>query len=109
MKKSTIHFEVELDDQHIPEKISWNATGSPQGDSLKESKSVSIAVWDHEKKHTLRLDLWAKDMPVEEMKKFYIECLAGIGDSIQRSINDKKMSDEVHALCEKLTEIAKNS
>ena len=88
MGKSKIVFDVELDKDHVPEKISWSATDNPQGKTASETKAVSISLWDHLQKQSLRIDLWSKDMPVDEMKKFYIESLAGMGDSIKRSTGD---------------------
>jgi len=109
MRNSKISFDVSLDKDHVPEKITWNATDNPQGMGKKETKAVSIALWDHNEKHSLRIDLWVKDMPVNEMKNFYIECLAGLGDSIKRSTNDDTMAREIHELCEKLVEHVKTS
>lgn len=104
MSKSKIVFDVELDKDHVPEKISWSATDNPQGNTASETKAVSISLWDHLQKQSLRIDLWSKDMPVDEMKKFYIESLAGMGDSIKRSTGDDEMAHQVHELCEKLVE-----
>jgi len=109
MSKSKIVFDVDLDNDHVPEKITWSATDNPQGDTPVETKAVSIALWDQEQKHSLRIDLWSKDMPVDEMKKFYIECLAGLGDSIKRSTDDDVMVNQIHELCEKLVEHVKNT
>src|SRR5688572_12759355 len=61
MKKSTINFTVDLDAQNVPEKIYWEATDKPDP-KLSETKAICIALWDHEQKNTLRIDLWAKDM-----------------------------------------------
>jgi len=109
MSISKITFDVALDNDHIPEKITWSATDNPQGATPTETKAVSIALWDQNEKHSLRIDLWAKDMPVDEMKKFYIECLAGLGDSIKRSTDDDVMAQEIHELCERLVDHVKNS
>lgn len=106
MKKSTINFTVELDQNNIPEKIFWDATDKPDP-GLSETKSISVALWDHIQKNTLRIDLWAKDMPVEEMKRFHIECLGGIAQSILSSTKDEFMSSEINALCERLVEYLK--
>ena len=46
MKKTQISFNVELDENKIPEKISWSATDG--GVKNKESKAVFLSVWDHE-------------------------------------------------------------
>jgi gliding motility-associated protein GldC len=106
MKKSTINFTVELDQNNIPEKIFWDATDKPDP-GLSETKSISVALWDHIQKNTLRIDLWAKDMPVDEMKRFHVECLGGIAQSILSSTKDEHMSNEINALCERLVDYLK--
>lgn len=109
MSNSKITFDVELDKDHVPEKITWSATDNPEGNTPAETKAVSIALWDQTQKQSLRIDLWSKDMPVDEMKKFYIECLAGLGDSIKRSTGDEEMTNQVHELCDKLVEHLKRT
>jgi gliding motility-associated protein GldC len=106
MKKSTVQFTIELDDKNIPEKIFWDATDKPEP-GLAETKSISIALWDHTQKNTLRIDLWSKDMPVEDMKRFHIECLGGIAQSILGSTQDEFMSNEINALCDRLVKHVK--
>jgi gliding motility-associated protein GldC len=103
MKKSSIQFSIELDDNNVPEKITWDATDKPDG--ISESKSISISLWDHEQKNTLRIDLWTKDMPVEDMRRFYIDCLGGLAQSSLTSTGDEAMSREMNALCEKLVKM----
>jgi len=106
MKKSNVNFTVELDQNNIPEKIFWEATDKPDP-GLSETKSLSVAIWDHTQKNTLRIDLWTKDMPVEDMKRFHVECLGGIAQSILTSTQDEFMSNEVNALCERLVNYLK--
>ncbi len=101
MKKSTINFTVELDQNNVPEKILWEATDKPDP-GLSESKSISLALWDHTQKNTLRIDLWTKDMPVEDMKRFHIDCLGGLAQSILNATGDELMANEINALCERL-------
>lgn len=101
MKKSAINFTVQLDDNNVPEKILWDATDKPDP-NMSETKSISLALWDDKQKNTLRIDLWTKDMPVNEMKRFYIDCLGGLAQSMLTSTGDEVMSNEVNALCEKL-------
>ena len=107
MKKSTIHFEVELDQQNIPNRILWDATDKPEA-GLSETKSISLSLWDHKSKNTLRIDLWSKDMPVEEMKRFHIDCIGGLAQSILSSTGDEFMAAEINALCERLVEHIKS-
>lgn len=106
MKKSTIQFTVELDGQNIPEKIYWEATDKPV-DGPSETKSISLALWDHEQKNTMRIDLWAKDMPVDEMKRFYIDCIGGLSQSVLSSTGDEVMAQHMRDLCDKLVKHVK--
>ena len=108
MKKSEINFIVDLDKNNVPQKIQWNASDKPDA-APSETKSISISLWDQTQKNTLRIDLWTNDMPVEEMKRFYIDCLGGLGQSILSATGDEYMASETHALCEKLVNHIKNS
>jgi gliding motility-associated protein GldC len=101
MKKSTIQFLVELDSNNYPEKIQWDATDKPDP-GFSETKSISVALWDHQQMNTLRIDLWTKDMPVEEMKKFYVDCLGGLAQSALNSTGDEHIAAEMNATCERL-------
>ncbi len=108
MKKSTIQFTVELDPNNIPEKILWNATDKPTDDT-DETKTISIALWDHLQKNTMRIDLWTKDMPVDDMKRFYIDCIGGLSQSVLTATGDEFMAKEMRALCDRLVEHIKKS
>src|SRR5690606_30270556 len=101
MRKTEITFTVQLDQQNVPEKIHWNATDKPEH-TPSETKSISIALWDHQQKNTLRIDLWAKDMPVNEMKRFYIDCIGGLAQSALTATGDEVMANEMNQLCERL-------
>ena len=108
MKKSEIKFIVTLDKENIPEKIEWMAEDS-LNDSLSETKSISLSLWDEKKNNTLRIDLWTKEMKTDEMKRFYIDCLGGLSQSILSSSGDEYMSKETNKLCYKLIEHIKNN
>jgi len=101
MRKSEIKFTVELDKDNIPERIVWDADEKEQP-GPSETKSISLSLWDQENKNTMRIDLWSKDMPMDEMKRFYIDCLGGLAQSILNSTGDDYMSQEISSLCDKL-------
>lgn len=103
MKKSDINFSIELDKENIPEKITWSASEKPDG-TLTETKSISVSLWDHEQMNTMRIDLWTKEMPVDQMKRFYVDCLGGMAQTILNSTGDEFMASEMNNLCEKLAE-----
>ncbi|MEL6538410.1 MAG: gliding motility protein GldC [Bacteroidota bacterium] len=101
MKKSEIKFVVELDDTNVPERILWEADDK-QSNGLSETQSISLSLWDTGHKNTLRIDLWTKSMPVDEMKRFAIDCIGGLSQTILNSTGDEFMSKEMNALCDKL-------
>jgi gliding motility-associated protein GldC len=101
MRKTTINFTVELDQNNIPDKILWDASDKPDA-APAETKTISISLWDEAQKNTLRIDLWTKDMPVDEMKRFYIDCLGGLAQSILTATGDEVMASETNALCNRL-------
>ena len=108
MKTSQIKFLITLDKDKMPEKITWNAEDN-MGDKFSETKSISLSLWDHEKMNTLKIDLWTKDMRVKDMKRFYIDSIGGIGQSVLKSTGDEYMSKEVNKLCDKLIDHLKNN
>jgi len=105
-KVSEIKFKVSLDKDNIPEKIEWDAD-EKDGGGYSESKAISLNLWDQQNKNTLRIDLWTKDMPMDEMKRFYIDCLGGIAQTVLSSTGDEFMSAEIGKLCDKLVEHVK--
>ncbi|MBE7653762.1 gliding motility protein GldC [Tenacibaculum finnmarkense genomovar finnmarkense] len=99
---SKITFTIGLDENKIPEQISWNAEDG--GIDNESSKAIMLSVWDHKKKDTLRMDLWTKDMPVDEMKQFYHQTLVSMASSFERATDDKKMGDTMRDFCEYFAE-----
>lgn len=106
MKKSEINFTIELDQENIPDKIFWQATDQEESKPA-ETKSIAISLWDHQQKNTLRIDLWSKDMPVDEMKRFYVDTIGGMAQSILNATGDQFISQEMNTLCDKLVEYLK--
>ena len=95
--KSKIELNVELDANRIPEKLFWTAQDG--GVSNEEAKAMMLSVWDSKAQETLRIDLWTKDMPVDEMKQFFHQTLVSMADSFERATNDEKMSATMRDFC----------
>ena len=99
---SKIQFKVGLDENRIPEEIEWSAEDG--GITDQASKAIMLSVWDHKKKDTLRMDLWTKDMPVDEMKQFFHQTLVSMANSFERATDDQKMSATMRDFCEYFAE-----
>ena len=108
MKTSDIKFTVTLDENNLPQKIDWSAT---DGGEQSTSKSVMIALWDAKENNTLRIDLWTKDMMVDEMTQFYHQCLLSMADTFERATGEQEAAKEMRGFAqhfgEKMELIAK--
>ncbi|MCU0341359.1 MAG: gliding motility protein GldC [Spirosomaceae bacterium] len=102
MTQKEIHFTIEQDDEKIPEKIYWEATDNPN-EGLEESKAIMVGVWDHFHRGTLFVPLWTKDMEVPDMKRFCIEMLGCIADTLRNATNDEIMAAEIDEVGMSLT------
>lgn len=91
--KSEVQFNIELDENKIPEKIFW--TASDGGIDKEEAKALFISVWDPKSKQTLKMDLWTKEMPLDEMKHFFYQTLLSMGDTFKRATDDEKMTASI--------------
>ncbi len=102
MKKTKIEFIIKLEENKVTETIKWTADDGKIKD--EKAKALMISVWNPEKKETLRMDLWTKDMPIDEMKQFFHETLVSMSTSFYRATNDQKMSATMLDFCDYFAE-----
>ena len=98
MKKAEIKFTIELDDNNVPETIMWESTDAQNKEAMPV-KSMMLALWDQNYKNTLRIDLWTKDMPLDEMKMFFYETLMTMGDSFLRATGETNIVEDLRDYC----------
>jgi gliding motility-associated protein GldC len=101
-RTSEIKFLVELDENRVPEKLSWTAKDG--GVELEQAKAIMLSIWDSSAQESLRIDLWTKDMPVDEMKLFFHQTLVTMTDTFERATGDKKMAASMKDFCEYFAE-----
>ena len=99
---SKIEFTVGLDENKVPEKLNWNAEEG--GITNEEAKALMISVWDSKTKDTLRMDLWTKDMPIDEMKQFFHQTLVSMANTFENATNDARMSATMRDFCDYFAE-----
>ncbi|WP_142785315.1 gliding motility protein GldC [Changchengzhania lutea] len=95
---SKIELTVELDDNKVPETLHWTAQDG--GITNEEAKAMMLSVWDAKSQETLRIDLWTKDMPVDEMKVFFHQTLVAMSDTFNRATQDEKMTATMKDFCD---------
>ena len=99
---SKIELTIELDDNRVPESLSW--TASDGGIDNEEAKAMLLSVWDNKAKEALRIDLWTKDMPIDEMKVFFHQTLVAMSDTFHRATQDEKMTATMKDFCDYFAE-----
>lgn len=99
---SEIKLSIELDENRVPEKLSFTAADG--GVENQESKAMMLSVWDPNKQESLRIDLWTKDMPVDQMKVFFHQTLVSMSETYQRATQDEKMALTMKDFCDYFAE-----
>ncbi len=100
--RSEIKIDIALDENRIPEELKWTAKDG--GVENEETKAMLLSVWDSKSKESLRIDLWTKDMPVDEMKIFFHQTLVAMSDTFYRATQDEKMSATMKDFCDYFAE-----
>ena len=101
-RQSNINIEVHLDENKVPEKLNWSAQDG--GVNYEEAKAIMLSIWNSNNKESLRIDLWTKDMPVDEMKLFFHQTLVAMSDTYMRATGDEKMSETMKDFCDYFAE-----
>ncbi len=91
MHTSNISIDVLMDADRIPETISWSATDST-AEMDQKAKAMMLAFWDAADKSALRIDLWTKDMMIDEMADFYYQVMMTMADTFQRATNQPEIA-----------------
>ena len=94
MNKSTITIDVELDQNKLPQQILWKASNST-ADEAQKAKAMMIAFWDGKDKSALRVDLWTKEMMVDEMADFFYQTFMTMADTYTRATNQPELAQDI--------------
>ncbi|MFZ9661075.1 MAG: gliding motility protein GldC [Chitinophagaceae bacterium] len=112
IEKSTITIDVYLDRDKIPEKINWSASQST-ADEPQDAKAMMVSFWDPKEKAALRIDLWNKDMMMDEMADFVYQNMMTMADNFERATRQKELAGEMKVFAKgfikKFQEIQENA
>lgn len=103
MTHSNILIDVLLDPNKVPEQINWSATDST-ADTAQKAKAMCLAFWDGADKSALRIDLWTKDMMMDEMADFYFQMLMTMADTFLRATKQQALSDDMKTFAREFME-----
>ncbi|TXN36919.1 gliding motility protein GldC [Flagellimonas hymeniacidonis] len=99
---SEIKLTVGLDENRVPEELNWSAQDG--GIQDEEAKAMMLSVWDSKNRESLKIDLWTKDMPVDEMKIFFHQTLVTMADTFMKATQDEKMTATMKDFCDYFAE-----
>jgi gliding motility-associated protein GldC len=102
LHSSEISLKVTLDENRVPEGLTWSAEDG--GIENQEAKAMLLSVWDHANKESLKIDLWTKDMPLDEMKVFFHQTLVAMSDTFMKATQDEKMTATMRDFCDYFAE-----
>ena len=88
-RKAKIDIEIGLNENNIPELMLWSATDTQNNQN--SAKAFLLSFWDAETKNSFNIDLWTKDMTVEEMKFFIFQNLLKMSSILHRSTGDEEL------------------
>jgi gliding motility-associated protein GldC len=94
MNKSTITIEVITDENKVPDSIAWSASDTTV-ENLQKAKAMMIAFWDGAEKAALRIDLWTKEMMVDEMADFFYQTMMTMADTYGRATKYLDQTEEM--------------
>lgn len=94
-KTSDITIRVSLDKERVPIRIEWSATDMHEAGKMDECKAMAIALFDKEHRDTLRIDLWTKEMQVQEMDRFMYQILRSLSQTYLRATQNKDMAEDM--------------
>jgi gliding motility-associated protein GldC len=94
MIQSTITVDVLLDNDKVPQQISWKASDS-SADVVQKSKAMMLSFWDGADRSAMRIDLWTKEMMVDEMADFYYQTFMTMADTFNRATKNAELVNDM--------------
>jgi gliding motility-associated protein GldC len=93
-KESEITIKIGNDENHNPQFIQWMATDSGIPD-FRESKAMFLSFWDVKENNSMRIDLWNKDLMVEEMYYFVYQNIISMSETMAKATSDKELAEDM--------------
>ena len=94
VKSSDITLRVGLNAEQVPVRIEWGASDRNNG-AMEECKALAVALFDKDKRDTLRIDLWTREMQVQEMDRFMYQTLRSLSQTYLKATQNKELAEEM--------------
>ena len=97
MKSSEIKIDVELNENNLPTNINWSAEDGAIKD--ENASAFLLSIWDPKEKNTMKIDLWTKDLSIEEMKQFFHQSLLSMADTFEKATGENLICEDLRDYC----------
>lgn len=97
VKTSEINVKVGLNENNLPIKMHWTALDG--GVEKSPAKAMLLSLWDENEKNTMKIDLWTKDMSIEEMKQFFHQTLLTMADTFEKATGESNITEDLRDYC----------
>ena len=91
-----IRLKVKLDENRIPENISWES--SEKDELPRDVSSMLLSVWDKQEKNTHAIPLWTKDMIIDDLKLHVFQTIMTIGETYNKATKDTELYNYIKDL-----------
>ncbi|MDG1674019.1 MAG: gliding motility protein GldC [Flavobacteriales bacterium] len=100
MSTSRITIDVTTDENHVPVAMEWTAEDG--GIQNQNASAMALSMWNPKEFSAMRMDLWTKDMSVEEMRSFVVQTMMTLADTYERATSDKDHAKAIRGFTEEL-------
>ena len=97
-------MSVQRDDDEVT-RIQWEADDAPEP-GVQDAKAMILALWDPAARNSLRIDLWTRDMTVEDMNDFFFQTLLSMADTYQAATNNRDLMADMKIFAREFAEKA---
>jgi gliding motility-associated protein GldC len=91
-RSSQIRITVNLDEKNMPTSIDWDADDRTDGNEPVACKAMLLSMFERNTLDTMKIDLWATDMQVNEMDRFFFQTLRGMADTYFRATQNRELA-----------------
>ena len=100
MSASRITIDVSTDENQVPVSIQWTAEDG--GIDNQHASAMALSMWNPKEFAAMRMDLWTKEMSVEEMRSFVVQTIMTLADTYERATSDKEHAQAIRGFTEEL-------
>ena len=104
--ESKIEIGITLDTDKIPSAMRWKADGAP-AKGWKDARGMILSLWDSEEQNAYRIDIWTKDMRVDEMNFFIFQTLNTLAETFESATGNEEVATRMRGFTEYFAEKTK--